>query len=330
MSLVHVRSITDDVGIFEHCLGTEPRYAHGYCVDDVARAVVVLERLGDSEGEDLLHRYRSFLDQAQDPWGRMWNRRDTSGSWQGEASTRDHWGRALWAWGTTVRASRDGDAAAHAYERFVTSARRRSPYPRSMCFAALGAVEVLQVLPGNPVAIGLLEDAVRQLPIPTQRNWVWPEPRLTYANAVLPEVLMMGGVYLGESHLTRLGLAMLDWLVDLQTVAGHLSVIPHRGWGRGEALPAFDQQPIEVASLVDACATAYDITSDPQWSRRVMMGMRWFEGDNDGAVPMADPVRGAGFDGLTQDGRNENCGAESTLAYLSVLQRARTFTAVPA
>jgi hypothetical protein len=39
---------------------------------------------------------------------------------------------------------------------------------------------------------------------------------------------------------------------------------------------------------------------------------------------MHDPVTGGGFDGLERGGRNENQGAESTLALLSTLQQARS------
>jgi hypothetical protein len=38
---------------------------------------------------------------------------------------------------------------------------------------------------------------------------------------------------------------------------------------------------------------------------------------------MFDPEPGAGFDGLEADGRNQNRGAESTLAALSTYQQAR-------
>ncbi|MDP9027802.1 MAG: glycosyltransferase, partial [Actinomycetota bacterium] len=50
----------------------------------------------------------------------------------------------------------------------------------------------------------------------------------------------------------------------------------------------------------------------------------WFLGDNDSSTVMVDVETGAGFDGLESDGRNENRGAESTLAALSTSQRART------
>ena len=49
----------------------------------------------------------------------------------------------------------------------------------------------------------------------------------------------------------------------------------------------------------------------------------WFLGDNDVGVPVADPARGACHDGLTPDGVNANQGAESTLMWLTAVERMR-------
>ena len=45
---------------------------------------------------------------------------------------------------------------------------------------------------------------------------------------------------------------------------------------------------------------------------------------------MHDPATGAGFDALTNTGRNENAGAESTIAYLSVVNRTELLLGVAA
>jgi hypothetical protein len=94
--------------------------------------------------------------------------------------------------------------------------------------------------------------------------------------------------------------------------------------GPGEAGPAFDQQPIEVAALADACARAHRIAGHRRWAEGVELAAAWFLGANDTGVPMHDPVTGGGFDGLHHDRRNENQGAESTLALLATLQQARS------
>ncbi|GAA1975796.1 hypothetical protein [Microbacterium pumilum] len=95
---------------------------------------------------------------------------------------------------------------------------------------------------------------------------------------------------------------------------------PVAGRGPGDRGPALDQQPIEVAAIAEACSRARLVTGDPSWSDEVRIAWGWFEGDNDAAIAMFDPRTGAGYDGLTPVGRNENRGTESTLAALSTLQ----------
>jgi len=324
MNLAHLAKLTSDVGLYEHSLGDEPRREHGYCVDDVARALIVLLRAeGRATATDsaLIDVYERFLAQSQALDGRVTNRCSADGEWRGVASTEDHWGRALWAWGTAVRESRSADRAAEAYERFRISARRRSVHFRSMVFASLGAAQVLEVLPRNEPAMALLRDTIALLPTVPEGQWVWPEARLTYANAAIPEMMMVAGFHLNDNNLIRRGRHALEWLWQLQTSAGRLSLVPHHGWSPGDVFPSFDQQPIEVAALVDACVTAYDVTSDPLWQERISIGRRWFDGWNDQGIEMHDPSTGAGFDALTLDGRNNNRGAESTISYLSVEQR---------
>ena len=108
----------------------------------------------------------------------------------------------------------------------------------------------------------------------------------------------------------------------VETTGHHVSVTPVGGWARGEPRPGFDQQPLEVAALADACALAFDLTSDRSWARIVRSCASWFEGDNDIGIALTGSS-GGGCDGLEKHGRNENQGAESTLAMLSTFQQAR-------
>ena len=71
-----------------------------------------------------------------------------------------------------------------------------------MAFAALGAAEFLAVDPGHRPARALLTDYAASLPAPgTDAAWPWPEPRLTYANAVLPEAMIAAGAALEDAAL---------------------------------------------------------------------------------------------------------------------------------
>jgi len=319
----HLRRLTDAGGLYEHAEGSVPRRAHGYCVDDVARALVVVCREVEVAGlGDLREQYLTFVLAAQEPDGRFHNRRRTDLSWPDTAGVEDCWGRALWGLGTAAaRAPHLRERALRGFERGVAL---RSPYPHAMAFAALGAAEVLAVLPDHAGARALIASVPavvgRSGPDP---RWPWPEPRLRYANAVLPEALLAAGVALDAPALVEDGVGLLGWLLDRQTRDGHLSVVPAGGHGPGETGPGFDQQPIEVAALADACAAAEAIEGPSRWAAGVAMAAAWFLGDNDVGIPMHDPASGGGFDGLERAGRNENRGAESTLALLSTLQQAR-------
>jgi hypothetical protein len=120
------------------------------------------------------------------------------------------------------------------------------------------------------------------------------------------------------------GLELLEWLLTRETRDGHLSITPVGGSGPDDEGPGFDQQPIEVAALADACVRAEAVTGDRRWAEGITGAANWFLGDNDNGTPMWDPDTGGAFDGLEEHGANRNQGTESTLALLSTLQHARS------
>jgi len=319
----HLRALTDAGGLYEHAERIYPRRECGYCVDDVARALVVVCRdHAMDEVDDLREQYLMFVLAAQEPDGRFHNRRRFDLGWTDAASVEDCWGRALWGLGTAL--ARVPQLRERALAGFDRGVGLRSPHPRAMAFAALGAAEVLAAVPGHVGARALIAAAAEVIGRPALGSrWPWSEPRLSYANAVLPEVLLVAGRALDSPGLVADGLGLLEWLLDRQIRDGHLSVVPTGGWGPGEPGPGFDQQPIEVAALADACARAYAIDGHGWWAQGIELAVAWFLGDNDSRTPMYDLVSGGGFDGLERFGRNENQGAESTLAVLSTFQRAR-------
>jgi hypothetical protein len=329
-SFDHLLRLTDHIGMFEHAEGIEPRRHLGYCLDDVARALVIVARQPDADVE--LRRvtvtYLDFVASAQEDDGRFHNRRGPDGSWQDGATVGDWWGRALWGLGTAAARAADPAVRHTALDRFESSAALRSPFPRSMAFAAAGAAEVLVVLPDHPGALGLLRAVPDVIGRPAgDPSWPWPEPRLSYANAALAEALIIVGEHVGDGRALDDGLRMLGWLMDSETAQGHLSVTPVGGHGPEDDRPRFDQQPIEAAALADACVRALRITGDPRWAAGVDAAIGWFLGHNDAGHALCDPVSGGGYDGLERDGCNTNQGAESTLALLSTLQHRRQLAA---
>lgn len=318
----HLLRMSDGVGLFEHASGSVPRREHGYCLDDVARGLVVLskEQRLTPELSRLQETFLAFTAHAHDG-GRFRNRLGYDRRWQDATDLGDWWGRALWGLGSTTAHADRAWVRAAARALFDEAAGQRSPAPRAMAFAALGAAEVLVSYPHHDPARQLLGAAVAAIgPIPVEPGWPWPEPRLSYANAALAEALIAAGSLLPDERALADGLRVLDWLVDLQTHRGRLSVVPATGWGPGQAPPAFDQQPIEVAALASACARAHAVTGASRWAATVRLARDWFLGVNDAGVPLADRETGGCGDGLRADGASINQGAESTLALLSTFQ----------
>ncbi len=322
----HLQHMTDHRGLFEHALNDLPRRDHGYCVDDVARGLVVVLRqpapgLGVTR---LASTYLDFTLSAIEADGTVHNRMAVDGQWTDESGVGDWWGRALWGLGVAASLAPTADMRQRALDGFRRAAQRRSPDVMSLAFASLGAAELLRHDQSEQAARNLLVDLVTFVgPIDLSAAWPWPEPRLRYSNGHLVEALLLAGSLLPAPEVREQALGLLEFLLDHETLGDHISPTPAGGCGPDDVRPGFDQQPIEVAALADACATAYELTLDPRWLKGVERSWAWFMGANDASVAMCDLKTGGGFDGLHANSRNINQGAESTIAAISTAQHAR-------
>lgn len=313
----HVLHLSDRRGTFEHALLGEPERSGGYCTDDMARLLVVATRQPDPGGavNGLAGLAVRFLNDAQSYAGTCRNRMDGKGNWLDQPTLEDWWGRCLWALGTAAAHSSVGLVRRVAVIQFERAAKVRSPFPRAMAYAALGAAEILSVEPDHAIARALLTAYADSVPEPSDdAEWPSSEAQLSDANAVVAEAMIAAGTALERPELCRQGLDLLGWLLDYE-IAGERD--------------AFDRQPVEVAALSDACARAATVDASPTWPDGVRAAVAWFEGANAGGQPMWDPATGAGFDGLHAEGIDRNQGAASTLAVLSTLQNAQRFSTVP-
>jgi hypothetical protein len=330
-SFRHIVAMSDGLGTFEHADHAVPRVNGGYCTDDMSRVLVAVCREPRPDGAvaGLARMAYRFLADAQGVDGKVRNRRSAGGRWRGRRGVDDSWGRAMWAFGTATRQAPEGWMRQTAASSFDRGLEQRTPWPRAMAFAALGAAEVLVIKPHHLGARRLLADAVDAVGRPAaDRAWTWPEDRLTYANAVLAEALVTAGALLERPDVLADGLNALRWLLDRETVDGHLSPTGTGGAGPADRPPMFDQQPIEAAAMADACARAFAVTGDQAWRDGLELSVGWFLGVNDVGVPVCEPDLGAAYDGLEADGVNLNQGTESTLALITTLQHARTMAPV--
>ena len=320
----HLSRLTDDRGILEHAKGRHPRFSFGYCTDDNARlAVASLHDGGRSFGSEILGRIAlNFIHDAVDESGMVRNRLSFQRVWVDSPSTDDCWGRALWAFGTAARLGFNDHIRIEAQRAFDHACLHRGSALRAMCYAALGAAEVARIDPHHHDAAFLLHDAAEEVCdlVRSDRAWPWPEDRLTYHNALIPEALLAAGEGTGSVDYIETGLDLLEWLVRRETHNGRLSVTPVGGRGPSDPQPAFDQQPIEVAGIANASARAWHLTNDNHWLDSLALATAWFRGHNDAGLAMVDNQSHGGFDGLGSGGVNLNQGAESTIAMISTLQ----------
>src|SRR4029079_18693442 len=167
-----------------------------------ARVLIVATREPGAAGpvNGLAGKALNFLNEAQSYDGRCRNRMDSAGRWQDRPSTDDHWGRALWALGTAAAHSEVGLVRRLATIQFERAAPTRSPHPRAMAFAAIGAAELLGVTPGHPAARALLIDYGTSVSHTWHDpEWPWPEARLRYANGAVVEAMIATGVALDDA-----------------------------------------------------------------------------------------------------------------------------------
>lgn len=326
----HLVNLTDSMGIWQHAHFSMPRYEDGYCTDDNARALILAcmaaERSSASGSplSPLAPRYLAFLDYAFDRnSGRFRNFLGADRVWLEEAGSEDSHGRALWALGHCVGSNALPHLRQLAGQLLVEGlpAAKRFTSPRAWAFTLLGASAYLTRFPGDIRAERtrkfLIAKLMGGLTAARERDWVWFEDSLSYANAKLPHALLVAGHAAGNANAVEAALESLEWLMRVQTgERGCFSPVgSERVYVRGGDRPHFDQQPIEAHASVSACVAAQRIGGDRKWYLEALRAFDWFMGRNDVGLPLYDPATGGCCDGLHFDRVNRNQGAESTLAF---------------
>ena len=317
----HFRVLLDDTGIFQHCNGVVPDRRHGYCLDDVTRAIIVmcaLERIGDNTWTTPLVRCASFVDAAIEGPMRAHNFMSFDRTWCEEASEGDHVGRAIWALGELSAGDHPLAEWAADRARAVIDERRLLQVPlMTRVFALLGLSRLGAT---NPDLHTMMRDACSSIcaDIDVTSGWPWPEPRVRYDAGRVPQALIECGDLLSISDVVDRGLGLLAWLDGITMSSGYATrFVGHLGLGPRDRLEdSGDEQPVEVAAVAAAHLAAYRVTRDAAHRARLEQCLEWFHGVNRLGVEMVDPDTGAGHDGLGTVERNVNAGAESTIAYL--------------
>ena len=343
VSRAHLAAITGPLGIWQHAVGPVPDHAFGYCTDDVARALLVdlahAPELGWGTVETSAWRSLRFIGAAFDPAElRFRNFRGADRGWSRSVPSEDSQGRALLTLGIALAQDVDphlGDRARDLFAAALPGTLRLRAL-RAIASSALGCAAALDSgkLGGSlhaeteAMLVRLatrLRDAFATNNGDHGSDWPWPEPVVTYENALLPRALIVAGRRLGDAPLERRGLEALDWLIAVQVGDGGVfSPIGNDGWWRRDGTRnRFDQQPIEATTMILACEAALTVSAEPRYREAAERAYGWFLGDNDVCLPVAIPASGGCQDGLEPDGVNLNQGAESTLMWLTALEHMR-------
>ncbi|WP_448663107.1 glycosyltransferase [Sphingomonas sp. CJ20] len=321
-----VERMSDSTGMLQHSIYSVPDRRHGYCIDDNARALILMSKIDDID-ETLRDKwtsiYASFVQYAWNPDERRFrNFMNFDRTWCEDVGSEDSNGRGLWALGVTARDARAQKHRDWASRLFDTTASIAFDLgsPRARAFAMLGAAAMIEAHPGHAQSREMLTrfgtELIALLDATRRPEWQWFEIVLAYDNARLPEALIRAGHVLGNQSFVSVGLETLEWIVERQTSPeGQFRAVGTESFGRPYADPlAFDQQPLEAQATVDACVAAFEVTGDARWTQEALRAYHWYLGANDLDLPLATPQDGGCFDGLMPHGLNRNQGAESILA----------------
>jgi glycosyltransferase involved in cell wall biosynthesis len=319
--------ICDGTGILQHSIFSIPDRAHGYCVDDNARALMLMNRIGDQAEPHRSRLTAVFAGFVQNAWnadsGEFRNFMDYGRNWLEAAGSEDSCGRALWALGATAHEGRTASLqqwARRLFDQTALSARGFGS-PRATAFAMLGADYVLAADASDKAAHSIISNGAEfllsRLSQTRREDWPWFESVLAYDNCRMPEAMIRAGLRLNCAEYKDYGLATLGWVLDLQiSPSGCFRPVGSGSFGHAFSVPLpFDQQPVEAWAAIDGASAAFDATRDRAWLTHAQRAFAWFAGENDRGVAVADPVTGSCHDGINPRGLNLNEGAESVLAY---------------
>lgn len=324
--LVGFTAMCDDVGMFQHAIGTIPDRNHGYCIDDNARALILANRIDDAEPaeiERLSSTFASFMQHAWNPdIGRFRNFLGFDRQWCEPCGSDDSNGRALWALGDTAVHGQSEDLRWWARSLFDAALAGFATIdsPRAIAFAMLGAGLRLQGEPDHAGSIALLDrggSILHALLEEARRpDWAWFECVVGYDNPRLSQALIEAGRLRERPEWIASGLSSLRWITARQTSEqGHFRPVGSDSFQLPHEILPFDQQPLEAQAAIEAAASAFRVDSDPFWFRHACAAYRWFLGLNDRGAALAEIATGRCRDGITPRGPNRNCGAESILAF---------------
>lgn len=326
-SLVHIKRLTDDTGIIQHAKFGIPNLKEGYCLDDNARALLMVcmtyKQKKDPLALEFMPVYLSYIHYMQNKDGTFRNFLSFNRNFLDEKGSEDSFGRTIWALGYLL-----GNAPNDAYYQtgklvFFDAV----PYfdsiksIRGIANTMIGISHYLRTNASDDAMKGTLHKLANILVSHYDQNhtedWKWFESLLAYDNGILPLALLHAAEVLEDGDISKVAFDTMDFLTEHTMKDGYLSIIGNKDWYvKDKERSMFAQQPIDAEAMVLMYHQAYVLTGDRDFLKKLFTSFMWFLGENDMRMSLYDFETKGCCDGFENYGVNRNQGAESSLAYL--------------
>lgn len=326
-SLDHIKRLTDDTGIIQHAKFGIPNLKEGYCLDDNARALLMVlmayRQKKDKSALNLAPVYLSYIHYMQNKDGTFRNFLSFSREFLDETGSEDSFGRTIWALGYLLSyAPNDAYYQTGKFVFFDASPNfEKLQSIRSIANTMLGISYYLKTNPSDNGMVEIMRSLANKLIEHYDQNsstdWQWFEPLVSYDNGLLPLALLHATKILNDDRITEVAMETMNFLTDITLKDGYLSIIGNEKWYEKEGVRSiFAQQPIDALAMVLMYHEAFHLTNDKDYLTKLFTSFMWFLGENDLRISLFDFETKGCCDGIESYGVNRNQGAESSLAYL--------------
>ncbi|MBW6501276.1 MAG: glycosyltransferase family 4 protein [Bacteroidales bacterium] len=326
-SLAHIKRLTDDTGIIQHAKFGIPNLKEGYCLDDNARALLMVlmayRQKKNTLALELSPVYISYIHYMQNKDGTFRNFLSFSRNFLDEAGSEDSFGRTIWALGYLL-ANAPNDAYYRTGKLIFFDASpnfEKLKSIRGIANTMVGISYYLRSKPNDDSMIERLKNLALKLVRHYEENstpdWKWFESLLAYDNGILPLALLHAAEILKDERITRTALETMNFLTEVTLKDGYLSIIGNEKWYKKDGERSmYAQQPIDALAMVLMYHQAFHLTKEKEYLRKLFASFMWFLGENDLRMSLFDFETKGCCDGFENYGVNRNQGAESSLAYL--------------
>jgi hypothetical protein len=326
--LDHLDRMTDSTGLIQHAIYGIPRRESGYTTDDNARALRLCARLCTTHSDhrmlDRVTCYLSFMEHAQCADGRFHNFMSYQREWLDQTGCGDSQGQSVLALAEVVAGNLPmgfRDLARQLVNNALPALARltdlRAHAYAVQAWATLWRANIPRIDEFEKIARQAADHLVNAWHHSMHADWQWFEPKMTYANAVLPHAMFDASERWPDEEYLSIAESSFRFLDHATTTDRVFWPIGNNGWRAHNAEKAlFDQQPVEASTMAAAALTGLQLQHDDVYLYSFRKSHGWFQGQNSLQYQMADTESGGCLDGLESHGVNQNQGAESMLAYL--------------